>query len=110
MARIKTWVDGEVLYGDDLNDEFDAVYADFPSDIPDVTGKADKVAASPDPTGYVATFDSGGNLDKSDQLVSAIGNVSSTDITTIVKLTQAEYDGLSPVDPNTLYIIVEAGP
>jgi hypothetical protein len=30
MARIKTWVDGEVLYGDDLNDEFDAVYADFP--------------------------------------------------------------------------------
>jgi len=37
-----------------------------------------------------------------------IGNVSSADISTIVKCTQAEYDALSPVDENTLYIIVEA--
>jgi hypothetical protein len=33
--------------------------------------------------------------------------VSSEDIRTIVRLTQAEYDALDPKDPNTLYIIVE---
>ncbi len=32
------------------------------------------------------------------------GNVSSSDVTTIVKLTQAAYDALTP-DPATLYII-----
>ena len=35
------------------------------------------------------------------------GNVSSSDFSTIVKCTQAEYDALSPVDEETLYIIVE---
>lgn len=69
-------------------------------------GKADKVAASPDPTGYVATFDASGNLAVSAQLISGIGNVSSEDFTDIVKCTQAEYDALSPADENTLYIIV----
>jgi len=34
--------------------------------------------------------------------------VSSEDIATIVKCTQAEYDALSPPDSDTLYIIVEA--
>lgn len=34
--------------------------------------------------------------------------VTSEDITTIVKCTQAEYDALSPADAGTLYIIVEA--
>jgi hypothetical protein len=68
--------------------------------------KTDKVATSPDPTGYVATFDSSGNLAVSAKTVSGIGNVSSEDFTTIVKCSQAEYDALSPVDENTLYIIV----
>jgi hypothetical protein len=36
-----------------------------------------------------------------------LGAVSSEDFTTIVKCTQAEYDALSPADPNTLYIILE---
>jgi hypothetical protein len=35
--------------------------------------KADKVASSPDPTGYVATFDSDGNLAKSDKTTAEIG-------------------------------------
>lgn len=35
--------------------------------------KADKVAISPDPTGYVATFDSDGNLAKSDKTTAEIG-------------------------------------
>lgn len=70
--------------------------------------KADKVATSPDPTGYVATFDDDGNLDVSVKTVAGIGNVSSSDFSTIVKCTQAEYDAISPVDENTLYIIVEA--
>lgn len=36
----------------------------------DLSGKADKVSISPDPTGYVATFDSTGNLAVSDRQVS----------------------------------------
>lgn len=71
--------------------------------------KADKVATSPDPTGP-AFFDETGNLvmdvdgwrDWMETLVS------SPDFYSIVALTQAEYDSLSPVDPNTLYVIVEA--
>lgn len=35
-----------------------------------------------------------------------VGNVTSSSITQIVRLTQAAYNGLSTVDPNTLYIIV----
>ncbi len=35
----------------------------------DISGKADKVAVSPDPTGYVATFDDEGNLAVSDRQV-----------------------------------------
>ena len=69
--------------------------------------KADKAATSPDPTGYVATFDDEGNLDVSAKTVSEIGNVSSSDFSTIVKCTQAEYDAISPADEDTLYIIVE---
>lgn len=34
--------------------------------------------------------------------------VSSTDVTTIVVITQAAYDALSPPDPETLYLIPEA--
>lgn len=33
-------------------------------------------------------------------------SVSSTDVTSIVQLTQAEYDALSPADPDTLYVVV----
>ncbi|MCK9362152.1 MAG: hypothetical protein M0P74_00895 [Syntrophales bacterium] len=36
------------------------------------------------------------------------GSVISDDIGHIVKLTQAQYDALSPVDLDTLYLIVEA--
>lgn len=39
----------------------------------DISGKADKVASTPDPSGYVATFNSTGNLVVSDKLVSNIG-------------------------------------
>jgi len=35
----------------------------------DISGKADKVAISPDPTGYIATFDDEGNLAVSDRQV-----------------------------------------
>jgi hypothetical protein len=34
------------------------------------------------------------------------GNVNSADFTDIVALTQAEYDALSPPNPNVLYVIV----
>ena len=34
--------------------------------------------------------------------------VESTDVTSIVKLTQAQYEGLDPADPDTLYIVVPA--
>jgi len=36
-------------------------------------GKADKIPASPDPTGYVATFNAAGNLALSDKTTSQIG-------------------------------------
>lgn len=68
--------------------------------------KADKVGPAPDPSGLVATFDEYGNLAKSETPVGQI--VTSTDITAIVKLTQAEYDALDPgPDENILYVIVE---
>ena len=34
--------------------------------------------------------------------------VTSDDVTSIVKLTQAAYDALDPADPDTLYIVVPA--
>lgn len=39
--------------------------------------------------------------------VTAADLVSSQDVTTIVTLTQAEYDALSPPDDDTLYVILE---
>ena len=71
-----------------------------------IASKADKVATSPAPTGLVATYDSDGNLSTSAIEVEDI--VVSEDITTIVKLTQAQYTALSPADSATLYIIVAA--
>ncbi|WP_420408718.1 phage upper tail fiber protein [Hoeflea sp.] len=35
------------------------------------------------------------------------GKVSGTGVTAVVKLTQAEYDALSPPDATTLYVIVD---
>jgi hypothetical protein len=76
------------------------------ADDQSLAGLATKVATSPAPTGLIATFDSSGNLAISAAEVEDL--VLSEDIQTIVKLTQAAYDALSPVDSATLYIIVEA--
>jgi hypothetical protein len=41
--------------------------------VDDMSGKADKVPASPDPTGYLATFDAQGNIAVSDKETSEVG-------------------------------------
>jgi hypothetical protein len=84
------WLNTTLEIGD-----LDAVFA----------GKADKVATSPDPAGKVATFDEEGNLVMAEKAIAAL--VTSLDLTSIVILTQAQYDALSQIDESTLYIIVE---
>ena len=41
-----------------------------------------------------------------DELDKIANAVTSTDVTTIVELTQAAYDALDPADADTLYIVV----
>lgn len=47
----------------------------------------------------------GGQIQELPVADSVVGAISSPTVTSIVSLTQAAYDALSPPDPNTLYLI-----
>ncbi len=61
-------------------------------------GKADKVAASPDPTGYIAEFDATGNLVKSTKLASDVHASGSDD---------QDLSGYAPIDDATFTGVTE---
>lgn len=76
--------------------------AEAPATIPDELSDLTDVDTSGALDGDVLTYDNGTSTWVVDSTV-----VKSTDIRTIVSLTQTEYDGLGVIDPETLYIIVE---
>jgi hypothetical protein len=72
----------------------------------DLSGKPTLGTAAAAASTDFATAAQGAKADSAVQPADIADVVSSTDVTTIVKLTQAEYDALSPPEATTLYIVI----
>jgi hypothetical protein len=77
---------------------------DHDGDYVPLNADADTLTSGGATDGQVLTADGAGGA----TWESLPARVTSTDITSIVKLTQAQYDALDPVVSTTLYVIVEA--